>query len=812
MKKSFTLLFLFCALGTINYLNAQGSWAALTSGTTVNLLGVSTPSSAVCYVCGATGTIRKTSNTGLTWVPLSSGTGQNLYSIRFLDILTGFVVGDNGTALKTTNGGSTWSPMTVGTTSNLRYVYFIDATTGFISGAGGLILKTTDGGTSWSTLTTGTAALLNSVFFTTASVGYATGAAGTIIKTTTSGSSWTPVTSGVSSTLGIVYFPTSSNASICGDNGIILRTTTSGASWSTVASGTTDNLTGLDFIDPSNGFMVGGNAPLNTGNILQTTDGGASWTSFLPGSSRLTRVDYFDANLAYAVGLDGTILQWTIPLPPATADAQFSSSAPGCVGQSENFYSVMAGIPGVTHSWDFGIGAIPATSTLYNPSSVVYASSGAKVVTHIVTTGTGSDTITNIITINPSPLASFTSTAPVCSGATVDFVNSGSTGSGITYSWDFGAGASPLISTAQNPSGIIYNFGGSKTVTFNVLNQYGCITTTTQNISIDSLPQADAGADSTICFNTSINIGSTAISGMTYSWVPSSTLSGATSATPIVNPIATLSSYFLTVTNTSTGCVNKDTVQITMLPALFADAGSDAAICKNDMAQIGTGSMLGQTYSWSPSTGLTDSTLSNPFAGPTSTTTYTLTVTGNGCTPATDEVTIIVHPAPTVSAGMDDTTTVGSPVQLNASGGILYSWSPAAGLDNPGIYNPMACPETTTTYTVTVTDPYGCVRGDAVTVYIIEPSFWVPTAFTPDGNGISDVFYIRGEGIQDLEFTIFNRWGEQIFLTRDILTGWDGTRQANGDKLPGGAYVYQIKGSLSDGTPVFSKGMINLIR
>ena len=153
MKKIFSLLLLFCFASTIGF--AQGTWAPLVSGTTTTLLGVSTPSSALCFVCGATGTIRKTTNAGSTWNPLSSGTGQNLHSIVFIDVLTGFVVGDNGTALKTTNGGTSWSPMTVGTAVNLRFVYFFDSSNGFITGAGGLILKTIDGGTSWTSIAPG---------------------------------------------------------------------------------------------------------------------------------------------------------------------------------------------------------------------------------------------------------------------------------------------------------------------------------------------------------------------------------------------------------------------------------------------------------------------------------------------------------------------------------------------------------------------------------------------------------------------------------------------------------------------------------
>ncbi len=170
------------------------------------------------------------------------------------------------------------------------------------------------------------------------------------------------------------------------------------------------------------------------------------------------------------------------------ADARFTSSQPGCTGQLENFYSVMAGVSGITHSWSFGSGAAPASSALENPTGIVYSIMGAKIVTHIVTAGSNSDTVINIITINPSPAASFISSAPACSGNIVNFSNSGSTGPGVTYSWDFGSGASPNTSTSLNPNGIIYNTAGTKTVSLSISNEFECVTSTTQTITINPLP------------------------------------------------------------------------------------------------------------------------------------------------------------------------------------------------------------------------------------------------------------------------------------------------------------------------------------
>jgi len=816
MKKNYSLIIAFFIVIFAPSLKAQtGTWTALTSGTTNNFLGVYAPSTTDCYVSGFSGDIRKTTNGGLSWTPLATGTPENLFSVFFTNTLVGYAVGNNGAAIKTTNGGLTWAPMSVSTTNSLKHVWFFDANTGYISGGvsgvSGSIFKTTDAGVTWTALSISATNIITSVYFTTTTNGCASCISGTVYKTVSGGTTWGSVPSGTSS-LQAIEFTSASDGIVASQTGTIARTTTSGTSWSSITSGTSDALTGMDFYDASNGVIVGGDFIANTGTILTTNNSGVTWSIYTPGSSRLVKVNFFDANTGYAVGNDGTILKWAIPAAPVAPDGMFTSSAPGCVGQTINFYSVMSGIPGVTHSWDFGIGATPATSTSINPSGVTYSTNGAKIIKHIVTTTLGSDTITNLITINPSPIASFSSTAPVCAGTVVDFSNTGATGAGVTYSWDFGSGSSPINSTSQFPTGILYSTSGSKNVTIVVTNQYGCTTATTQLITINSLPAVNAGTDSTICQSNSVQIGTSATAGYTYSWSPSSTLSNSAISNPIASPIAPTTTYTVSMTNATTGCSSQDNVTISMLAPFIANAGADNEICKNDSAQIGTGSIFGQSYLWSPGAGLSDSTIANPKTSPTATTTYKLTVSGNGCPAVTDLVTVVVNPIPVAAAGIDDTITVGSSTQFNASGGVQYSWYPTTGLSNSSVYNPIATPAVNTYYTVTVTNAFGCKSSDVMLLTVFEPTFWVPTAFTPDGNGVSDVFYIRGEGILDLEFTVYNRWGEQIFISKDVNVGWDGTRESSGEKLPAGAYVYQIKGMHTDGTAISLKGIINLIR
>ncbi len=167
---------------------------------------------------------------------------------------------------------------------------------------------------------------------------------------------------------------------------------------------------------------------------------------------------------------------------------------------------------------------------------------------------------------------------------------------------------------------------------------------------------------------------------------------------------------------------------------------------------------------------------------------------------------------PDIALGFNDTIAKGESLQLQANGGVVYEWSPAAGLSNPRIDNPVASPELTTTYTVKVTDLFSCMKTGTKTITVQKPSYWIPKAFSPDGIGKNTVFLVRGDGIKDFEFVIFNSFGESLFHSNDVLMGWDGKKQTTGEDVPEGAYVYFVKGMSSDGTVINDKGLVNLIR
>ena len=495
----------------------------------------------------------------------------------------------------------------------------------------------------------------------------------------------------------------------------------------------------------------------------------------------------------------------------ATPIASFASTAPVCTGLPVNFINTGTST-GVFYLWDLGAGSTPTTAATQSVSST-YSTSGTKIINYTLvnTTNGCTSSMSQTININQTPSVSFSSTAPQCAKSAVSFTNTGSTGGNWSYNWAFGSNATPIGSSAQNPTGVLFGNGGSKKITLTITDGI-CTKTDSASISIKSLPIANAGKDTIICANAKVQIGSASIAGNMYNWFPVNSVNSASASNPTVSPIAPTTQYIVTVTNTVTGCVNRDTAMVTMLSPLIANAGIDGIICRYDSIQVGEGLVNGQQYSWQPSAGLSSTVSPNPVCSPSVTTTYTLSVKGSGCPSVLDQVTIIVHQLPIINAGKDTSITIGSSTQLMVSGGLQYIWSPSYGLNNAGIYNPVASPDSTITYIVKGTDIYGCINRDTVRVKVIKPSYWAPNTFTPDGNGNNDVFYIRGEGIKNFEFRVFNSWGEEIYFSNDIKQGWDGARQLGGEKLPQGAYLYNVRGVLTDGTDVNTKDIVNLVR
>jgi gliding motility-associated-like protein len=181
----------------------------------------------------------------------------------------------------------------------------------------------------------------------------------------------------------------------------------------------------------------------------------------------------------------------------------------------------------------------------------------------------------------------------------------------------------------------------------------------------------------------------------------------------------------------------------------------------------------------------------------------------------------IIEPDPwEVQLPADTTLELGQSVEINAEtnapGIPELQWFPFESLDCPDCLNPVATPEVTTTYTLTVIDPFGCVDSASITVNIVitcnADRLLIPNVFTPNNDGVNDYFEIVNKDALERinSFRIFDRWGELVFEESGIQARWDG--KMNGKDMPSDTYVYLIEFSCPDGQDGQAVGDVTLIR
>jgi gliding motility-associated-like protein len=473
--------------------------------------------------------------------------------------------------------------------------------------------------------------------------------------------------------------------------------------------------------------------------------------------------------------------------------------------------------PITNYLWDFGDGS---TSSDENPTHF-FAAPGSYTIKLYTTTPTGCiDSIvkTNLIKIVANPSIDIGNVNyTLCQPASQTFqgVVVVPDTSALTWSWNFYNGNT---ATGQNPPTQLYPNAGSDSVQLVVTNSTGCTDTMKKYFPVYPLPLTNAGIDTAVCVGGSVMLQGTGADS--YIWAsPDNSLSCYNCQNPIATPVTT-TTYILTG-YTTFGCSKSDTVVVNVIQPQNVTIASPAdSICVGQSVQL---KASGETsYLWTPATGLNNPNISNPIASPDTTTIYQVIGTDyKSCFADTQSVKINVFNYPTINAGPDVTIIPGASYQINASGSSDINaivWSPPAGLSCTTCLTPVATPILTTTYIVSVTNNGGCTASDSITIIVLCSSnnLFVPNTFSPNGDGMNDVFYVRGTGLSRIQsMLIFNRWGQVVFEKKDFAAndpsaGWDGT--INGKPAPVDVYVYTLEVICNNSQIVPYHGNVALIR
>ena len=347
------------------------------------------------------------------------------------------------------------------------------------------------------------------------------------------------------------------------------------------------------------------------------------------------------------------------------------------------------------------------------------------------------------------------------------------------------------------------------------VNDNGCVNTDVVTVNVLDFITVQL-SDTTICLTDSIMLKPTS-HALSYRWTPVYALSDPLVKNPYARP---LQNTVYHVDANLGKCQANASARVSVVPYPVVNIlNSDTSVCFGQRVQL-RATHNATTFQWTPAASLANANTLTPTAGPVRTTQYIFTARNNisGCPkPVSDTITVIVIPPPVAFAGNDTVAVAGQPLQLRATGsGTIFSWNPPLWLNNPAISNPVAnIPATVDSirYRVRVSTIEGCYADDDLVVKLFStgPEIFVPSAFTPNGDGRNDVLKPIPVGISRLVyFKVFNRWGQLIYSTTEIGKAWDGT--FSGVKQPSGTYVYEVAGIDYRGNQLYRKGTAVLIR
>lgn len=501
----------------------------------------------------------------------------------------------------------------------------------------------------------------------------------------------------------------------------------------------------------------------------------------------------------------------------ATNNATITPAGPFC--ENASAINLVAASTGGT--WT-GTGITNSTLGTFNPTT---AGPGSHIITYTISGSCGtSDTETIVVNAVDNAAFSYSSSSFCLTDPNPTPTIVGVSGGTFAIS---GVG---VINPSTGEVNISNSGAGSFTITYSTNG--ACPSSQTFNININNctfpLPVANfAASQSNICAGLCINFTdlstSSAVAGITsWAW----TFTGSTTATSasqnptnICYSAAGTYQVVLTVTDANGSDTETKVGYITVSSCTTPTAlinVSDTMVCSGNCITVANTSLNGTLWQWSFQNG-NPSTSANQHPG-------TICFDSLGVqeiklvvsnTYGIDSMSQFINVVQTqyVTTGNDTTIQLGQSVGLNANGVVngIYTWTPSTDLTCVGCSNPTSTPTETITYTVITADSNGCSSIDNITIYVeFQNVIFVPNIFSPNGDGVNDILYVRGMGVSNLKFFLYDRWGEKVFETTSLDKGWDGTFR--GKEMNKAVFVYYLEATFLDGKQVTQKGDITLVK
>lgn len=464
-----------------------------------------------------------------------------------------------------------------------------------------------------------------------------------------------------------------------------------------------------------------------------------------------------------------------------------------------------------SYAWSPGTGLNATTSAVVSATPAV-----TTVYTVTGTSGLCNSTATVSVTVLPTSTVTIVNSGTlICDGGSTPLTASGAT----TYTW---------LPTNQTTASINANPSATTTYTVGGQTAAGCMAipaVITISVSPAIIPVATVSGP-TVCLSQTVALSVTPNTGSyTYNWSPASEIQGPSNTAAVVAKPSALGNVIYTVTVSNGVCTGTATVNLLATSCTAPTATisvSSNSICSGGCVTFtaATSGSQPMTYEWifpggtPPTSNLANPQVCYPSKGSYSVGLVVTNLYGSDTTLLSNYISVADTPA-VFHAGRDTSLNIGQTTTLYANGtGASYYWY-------PNVNNNVACPTcsstvvqptVTTKYYVEISNSPYCKRRDSVLVKVdfVCGDFFVPNAFSPNGDGLNDLINVHGFCVGSYNFQIFNRWGEKVFETTSRSEGWDGTFR--GKNMDTGVFVYKVEGLTIEGKPFSLKGNITLIR